>query len=429
MHVRDATKWLSVVMISILLLAIPGQHSVVAKHVVASKVSINFAGWAFAEKASAKLMGQLINQFERENPSITVQLQPIQFFDVRTRLTTLLGAGSPPDVAQSYLIWTPGWAKVGGLEPLDSYLSASQKAAMLDVPETKTNGKMYAVTWSPGTNVMLWNKNVFKAAGLNPNRPPKSWSQMLSDCAAIVKKAGVKCMAQTTQQEPSAWNWWFPQLWALGGDMWNSRGNCALANAPGIAWAKMMREWAVKGYITTGIDGFTMRQVFAQNKAGFLFDGPWMKGILRQISGKGAAYDRQYGVAVRPIGPREREPWTTTADHQLIMFKASQHKKEAWKLISFLLRPDIQVKYYKLLGLVPSMKTAYQLSAFKHDPYFTTFVQTARDVHPLNFGSNWPAVSDTMMKAMQQIVLDGKAPKPALTQACRDIDHINHSGT
>ena len=387
-------------------------------------VTLKWAGWAFAEQTSANLIGELIDEFEAENPNITVETVPIQFFDFRQRITTLVGAGDPPDVAQSYLIWTPSWADIGALEPLDDYLSDQQLGEMLNAANGQMGGQQYAVTWSPGINIMFWNKNVFEQAGLDPENPPETWADLLSDCEAISQLSGVKCIAQTTQKEPSAWNWWFPQLWAVGGQLWDDQHSCVLDNAAGVTWAETAREWAGNDYITTGIDGFTMRQVFAQNQAGFLFDGPWMKAILRDLSGEGEAFDSQYGVGVRPVGPDAEAPWTTSADHQLVMFTQSKHKEEAWKLIDFLLRPEIQVKYYNILGLIPSMRPAYDDPALAGDPYIAAFLDAAQYVKPIDFGGNWPTVSDFWMNAIQAS-LAGDDPQSVLSAACRNIEVVS----
>jgi multiple sugar transport system substrate-binding protein len=389
----------------------------------AEPVKIRFMGWMLAETFAAEKMQEIIDIFQEENPGITVEPIGVQFYDMRQRTTTMIGAGDPPDVFQSYIIWTPAWAKMGALEPLDAYMPADWKADLLNIKNGQVDGKQFAVTHAPGVETLFYNKTVFEQAGLDAGKPPTTWDEFVAHVEKISELPDVVGLAQTTTKEPSSFYWWLPWLWGFGGDLWDEKMNVILNNEAGLAWAKWAQDWVSKEYMSSGIDGFTMRQVFGQNRAGFILDGPWLKGQLREISGKGEAYDAEWGQTLLPAGPGATQPWLATADHQLAIAAQSTHKEEAWKFIEFLMRPDIATKYYQDLGMLPSLKSAYDVPVFAEDPYILAFVKAAEYVRPFNFGPEWPIVSDFWMQAIQE-VLNGRDAKEALDAAKVNIETV-----
>jgi len=386
-------------------------------------VNIRFLGWMLAETFAAEKMQEIIDIFQEENPNIIVEPIGVQFYDMRQRITTMVGAGDPPDVFQSYIIWTPAWAKMGAIEPLDQYMPSSWQSDLMNLKNGQVDGVQYAVTHAPGVEVFFYNKTVFDQAGLDPNTPPATWDELVADVEKISELPDVVGLAQTTQKEPSSFYWWLPYLWGFGGDLWDDKMNVILNNEAGVQWATWAKEWADQEYMSSGIDGFTMRQVFGQNRAGFILDGPWLKGQLREISGKGEAYDEEWGMTMLPAGPGADQPWLATADHQLAIATQSPQKEAAWKFVEFLLRKDIASKYYEDLGMSPSMKSTYDNPVFAEDPYIQAFLQAADYVRPFNFGPEWPVVSDFWMQALQE-VLNGRDPQEALSAAKTNIETV-----
>lgn len=146
-----------------------------------------------AEMASYEpLMNGLIKQFEAANPGIRIKWVDVPFGEVQTRLVQAVAAKRVPDVVNLSYEWTHRFAAEGALVPLQKYLSKADLAAYLpNILNAMKYGPDYdALPYYLTTEVVLWNKEVFRQAGLDPNVGPKSDADLLRMGRQIKAKTG-----------------------------------------------------------------------------------------------------------------------------------------------------------------------------------------------------------------------------------------------
>lgn len=160
----------------------------------AQKVKIAFANWWGAQRRP--LMDKVIEEFMKVNPNIEVENQE-QTWDNRDQLAaTIMASSTPPAVVMSTRIETLKYAKQGLIIPITPYV----QAAKLDVDKLFYAGEIANQRWNNelwtfpmptggGNSCIYWyNKTMLKKAGLDPDKPPKTWQEL--------EEVGKKCQVK-----------------------------------------------------------------------------------------------------------------------------------------------------------------------------------------------------------------------------------------
>ncbi|GAA3818757.1 sugar ABC transporter substrate-binding protein [Deinococcus aetherius] len=145
-----------------------------------------------AEMASYEpLMNGLIKQFETQNPGVQIKWVDVPFGEVQTRLVQAVAAGREPDVVNLSYEWTHRFAAEGALVPLQKYLSKQDLASYLpNILSAMRYGNDVGALPYLTTEVVLWNKDIFRQAGLDPNKGPTSDADLLRMGRQIKAKTG-----------------------------------------------------------------------------------------------------------------------------------------------------------------------------------------------------------------------------------------------
>ena len=133
-----------------------------------------------------KWMTSMVSAYEKLHPAAKINVVP-QSSD------TLIGAfrlaaqsRSGPDIETQWATLptlTPYWDKAA--VAISDYVPASETSQWLETSENTEGGKIVAMPIYLIGVPLVWNKQLFKQAGLDPNTPPKTWSAFLADCAAL----------------------------------------------------------------------------------------------------------------------------------------------------------------------------------------------------------------------------------------------------
>lgn len=149
-----------------------------------------------------RAMQQLVDRFEAEHPGITVNAQPVAVADVLVKLKADTAGGAPPDVAQI------GWSKMAEayeslpVVPVQEIAPADQWAAHTRGPDgmapnlmaaVADDGVVKAMPFTVSVPTLYYNADLFRAAGLDPDRPPQTMDEVRSAALAIAQRgsAGV----------------------------------------------------------------------------------------------------------------------------------------------------------------------------------------------------------------------------------------------
>jgi raffinose/stachyose/melibiose transport system substrate-binding protein len=172
-------------------------------------------------EAEAKVFQDIANDYMAANPNVTIDITVLENEAFKTRLTTAMQSGDPPDLFQSWgggVLWQFADAKlVRNIAPelngawKDSF---STKAALELFGQ---NGEYYGAPWRWGAVGIFYNKELFAKAGLDPAAPPKTWDEFLAAVKAL-KAAGITPIALGEKEKWPGHFWWVYLAIRAGGE-------------------------------------------------------------------------------------------------------------------------------------------------------------------------------------------------------------------
>ena len=154
---------------------------------------------------------QLADEYMAENPNVDVQITVLENEAFKSRLTTAMQAGDPPDLFQA---WGGGvlyeYADAGLLKDISPVLDDGWRdtfAAQAAIELFGKDGAYYGVPWRWGAVGFFYNKDLFAEAGLDPDSPPETWEEFLTAVQAL-KDAGITPIALGEKEKWPGHFWW-----------------------------------------------------------------------------------------------------------------------------------------------------------------------------------------------------------------------------
>ena len=326
--------------------------------------------WAMGREG--EVIGQLMPEFERENPGVTVHIQQLPFTAAHEKLLTGFVGDAMPDMAQLGNSWVPEFAALGALEPLDARVAATPDVPRSDYfpgvwDSNLVGGRLYGVPWYVDTRLLFYRRDILKRAGYD--HPPRDWAEWRAQMVAIKKLVG-----------PDKYAAYFPlneyePLEILGLQSpdpmvtADARGNF---RSPGFKRALAFYLGAMHDGLAPVAATTAIANVWDEFDRGFFsfyITGPWQIGEFQRRLPPGHQGEWMTAPMPGPDGPG----LSNAGGSSLVLFKASRHKDAAWQLVRFLSRPDIQVRFHALTGDLPPRISVWRTRALADDPYARAF--------------------------------------------------------
>jgi len=378
--------------------------------------------WAMGREA--EVVGELVREFEAENPGIRVDVQNIPWTAAHEKLLTAYAADGLPDVCQLGNTWIAEFATLQTLTPLqplvDSSTAIDQSDYFAGIWDTNVvNGELVGIPWYVDTRLLFYRKDLLRQAGYA--QPPKTWAEWEQMNAALKKVMGARVypvLMPLNEFEPQL-SFALQQDDALLRDG-DTRGNF---RSPGFrrtlafydnmfeqGWAPKMSETQISNVWDEFFRGFTA----------FYLSGPWNIREFRQRQPPGL--EGEWGATPLP-GP-DGLGAGIAGGTSLVVFRSSQKKEAAWKLIEFLSRPAIQQRFYKIIGDLPPRRSAWDSPELRDDPLTAAFADQLERVKPTPKVLEWERIAQQMRVVTEQVVRGGLPQDKAVQQLDQQVDDI-----
>ena len=265
----------------------------------------------------------LAAEFTAANPDSPVAMDIMPWDSLMQKLLTSLGSGSGPDVVAINFAFVPQFANSGYVMDLTPHLTAANDLDPANWSEglrsvLQVDGKYYAAPMNYATLLMYYNKDLFTAAGLDPNSPPKTWDEWIAAVKATTRTGADPQYGLTLPDHQTVPNWPI-LLWGNGADIIKD-GASGLADPKAIEALKIWSDLVVNDHISpVGLTGAEADKLFETGKAAMGVTGPWM---TNGFSAAGLNYD----VAPIPSGPGGP---VTLGDTVVLMVNAKTDDPEA----------------------------------------------------------------------------------------------------
>jgi len=388
-----------------------------------AQVKVSFYSWMVAEILSGGVgaIDAAEKKFEKLNPGIDIQLEPLPYEETQDQLTLMTAAGDPPDITTVDVVWLAPLAYMGGLEPLDKFMPENLKKAMIEAAyqDGIVNGKLYALCWNPNPNCLVCNVNLLKRAGIAAS--PRNMEELHEQIAAISQLApDVYGLALQSGIDPLSGDYFHPWLWNFGAEILDEEGNVIVNNKEAVDTLTWFKEVMDKGYSPKAQMIRETRIIFAENKAGFMLEGPWIAGILRGAGMK----DEEWDYVTIPGSPVTGDMgYTQPCHHMLVLSKQCQHKEEAWKFMEFIISDsEVTQEYFLGTGLMPVLKYLYIDKVYDDRIVKVSFEQMKHMKKPNSWSSpRYAEIERFFMVAAQKVMLKGADPQKVLNETAENI--------
>jgi multiple sugar transport system substrate-binding protein len=377
--------------------------------------------WALGREG--EVVKDLIPEFERRNPGLRVEVQQIPFLNAHEKLLTACVGHSTPDLAQAGNTWIPELANLGAIAPLDERVRRSGVVAQADyfpgIWDTNVvDGSLHGIPWYVDTRLLFYRSDLLAAAGFA--EPPRTWSQWLEAMRRVKARAGPGRFAILLPIDE------YEQPLILGrelgagllrdGDRHGDFRSPAFRQAAGF-YVGLYRAGLAPPWSNSQISN--VYQQFAAGDYAFYITGPWNVGEFRRRLPPGMQDRWKTAPMPAPDTAHDRPGVSLAGGASLVLFRASRHPEEAWKLVEFLSEPAVQVRFHQLTGDLPPRASAWAAPSLAGDPQSAAFRVQLQRVAPAPKVPEWEEISIQIWQSLEPAIRG----RETVDEALADLDH------
>src|SRR5690348_3172754 len=390
--------------------------------------------WEGYTQVEAKAFAHLVSQYEATHPGQKVNTLYVNSDNTLQKVLTAVRGGSPPDIAYLYGSWAPNVAQIPQVADLtqvvkrpavnwDDFWTGERAVATV-------NGKVIGIPALVDNLAVVYNKELFAKAGLQPPGPGWTWQDFVADAKKLtnpaIKQFGTAYVTPGT--EDTVWHW-EPLLWEAGGQLLTpDNKKAAFDSAAGLASLNTLRTMAVADksmYLDPSDSAYA--NLFNSGKIGMLVTGPWDLATSNNV---------KYAVQVMPPYPG------TSGGHQPIpgpdnwvVFNTGPPRTAAAEQFLIWLTAATQDKYFAVqTGDLPIRQSVGSDASVTQQmntavPGMAAFisnlgnVQQARPQIP-----QYPKISTILGTMIVSVLLGKSQPQAALTAAAQQVDQALAAG-
>ena len=363
------------------------------------KVHLRYMAWGNVEQLA--LEQQLVDSFNRQNPDLHVELFKVPQSAYKNKMILMFASRTSPDVGRVDHYDFPQLAERNYFHELDEFIQGDLEFKLSDffpaaVEECKVNGKMQGLNVLFGGGIMFYNKKLLNEAGLDdPFELYKKgeWTYAkMREYAIKTTKYDKSGRAQQFGVNMATMPFYFATIQAFGGRFLNETlDKCLLDSPEAIEAMQFLSDlrWKDK-CCPTPAQGANSAFAFETGKLALEFNYVGASARYRQMITK-----FEWDICPLPDGPKGNSLFVK--GNQLIMYKETQHPKEAWRLMKFLTGPEAeQVLYVRERRQSPSRIALAFSDAYLHPktPPFNmeSVSMTVKEGTKLPIGPRWPEV-------------------------------------
>ncbi len=373
--------------------------------------------WQFMmDDALAK---EVLVGFSKEFPDIEVEVVQLSWSTGFDKIVTAIAAGAAPDVVELGNTWVASFASQGVLREVQPEDLAKYRN-FPGMNSAEYMGKYYGYPWLLGTRAMFYNVDLVMKAGLDPENPPKTWSELLNAVKKISALPGVYGIGLPAGEVYSPWQEWFLlALWGNGGDVLSKDLKTAvLASDQNRETAQFYQELSRYALKSKQKD---LGEAFGEGRVGFLVSGAWSIGTLAQ-----SYPNLNYSVCLIPKPDKPKGIHASFLGGEILAIPTqTKNLDAARKLINYLMRPDVSIiitKHYP--GVYPADPRASSDPWFEDNPLHLVFFEQLKTAFPVPPTPAWPKIEDILSNLVDDLIVHYKNVDEVLDYYNKEIQKV-----
>ncbi|MFB8030898.1 extracellular solute-binding protein [Streptomyces sp. NPDC056465] len=301
-----------------------------------------------------KVFKKIAEGFEKKHPKVDVKYVNVPFGEAQNKFKNAAQAGAgAPDVIRSEVAWTPEFADLGYLAPLDGTTALKDQDDFLDqaAASTKYKDKTYAVPQVIDSMGIFYNKKIFKEAGVEV-------PQNIADLKTVSKTIKDKTGKTGLYLRGDDAYWFLSFLYGEGGDLVDAKSKTVTVNNPeGVKAFKTVKDLVDSGAAKTdATDGWeNMQSSFKDGKVAMMINGPW--AVADTLTGKEFTDKANLGISPVPAGTAGQG--APQGGHNLAVYAGSKNLDASYAFVEYMTSVETQAQTAGELNLLPTRTSAY----------------------------------------------------------------------
>jgi len=361
-----------------------------------------------------------IRKFHEAQTDYRIEQRLVPYVQINPELIRAIATGSPPDLVTINDPDLASYSSQGQFTDLTDRVAASK---VIDVnkyfkgPQTsdRWKGRQYSVAREVNTLSLYYNIDMFRAKGLDPDKPPTTWNELAAAAEKLADPAkGVYGLGFAAQQSEQSTFQWLPWLWQAGGSI-DKLDQPEAAEALGF-WADLVQRKLTSRDVINQPQGDVMSTFLAGNSA-MVVNGPWeLPRFRREVK-------FEWRVALLPVKDGRNIRASSLGGFHFAIPKGAKEVDGAFRVIEAMSDPALFREGWSVSGLLaprsdieiadPAWPQAY--AVFREQ--MKTAVQ--RGPHP-----QWSQLSRPIQTAIQEALTGTKPAAQALKEAAAKIQPI-----
>ena len=343
-----------------------------------------------ATQARAQALVDAYNASHKNQIDLTI----VPTDDYQTKVGAAAAAGGLPDLFSADVVFMPNWTSQGLFTDITDRIATLPYAADIAkaaIDVSTWDGKQYGLPFVVDLSVWMYNKDLFRKAGLDPEKPPTTLAEFAADARAVAKLGGDVhgTFFGGNCGGCNVFTWW-PITWADGQAVMNPEGTQSLLNSD--------ENKAIYAVFRSLVEDGTMLMPDSQNEAGPTWTSYFPKGTIgiqpmpASLTGlaNDALKDADIGVAtIKGLNGGES---TFVGGDAIGISKDSKVADAAWNFMSWLESDAAQVEVVAKGGNVVARTDLADNKYSSADPRLVTFNTIAgkgQTPFALNFGQTF----------------------------------------
>lgn len=389
--------------------------------------SVELTFWHSMSIYQGDTLEQLIEEYNNNNEDIQVRLifQGL-YDDMKIKLINAVKTGDLPDVSQVAIEYLDVFIDDNRIEPITDYISEDDKN---DILSQFWNGvtrqrKIYAFPFNHSVQVLYYNKDAFEKAGLDPDKPPKTWEDVIKygkkltkdfDGDGTIDQWGILVSLEGVFG-------FTPLIRQVGGEFLNDDRSKALFNSEeGVRVMELVQKMAYEYKIMPS------NWTLFEGTSAFL-QGKIAMGPITCAGIKFAEDNLPWELGIAPLPYIENKSVLLGGAGLVIFSKSSHRRKAAMNFISWLTNKENSIRWHEKTGYLPIRKSAmesFELQSFHRlNPNYKVPVDQLSYSRPPDFTPYLPQIDQIVRYAIEDIMINRKDPQKTLNIAAEKVNNL-----
>ena len=392
--------------------------------------------WHSFVASTIPALNDLIAEFEKTHRGITIKATYVPTGDALIqKLITAIQSRTAPDISWLHSDFIEDLVEADAIYKMDDFINSSDGVPAEDINDiypallqfASWKGTLYSLPMEATNLALLYNKDMFRAAGLDPEKPPSTWSELSEYAKELTldkdndgkhEQVGMFIPIYPAAGSQSAWMvWqWLPFLWQGDGNVITEDQSKVLYNSEaGVEALKLWKQIFEDLNLRSFTNDFDV--AFASRHLAMAMDGPWNLPRYEEL-----LKDIDWAFAPLPAGPAKKA--TVVGGEYLAIFKQSKFPKEAWKFIKWMIQPEIQAMWAMKSGYLPIWHAVLEVPEFKKyltdNPNFRAFVEQmeyGQAQRPIDYGGL--EITRHIAEAIEKATIGRMNPRQALNESAK----------